>query len=381
MLSTDSYPPYERPPLSKEAISAEEDPLPRYVATAEYLSELDVALEYQVKAERIDLASHSVTLSDGRTLGFDKMLIATGAKARSLRSAGSEPADRVRVLRTFEDAVAVRRLARAGGKILVIGGGFIGLEVAASCRMRGCDVEVVEATDRLMGRIVPGQIAAQVGHRHRREGVAVHLGVSVEGLDQSGDQVEVQLSNGRVLEVDLVVVGIGVDPDTELAADAGLRLENGVAVGQTLETDVEGVFAAGDCCSFPLELYDGKRVRLESWRNAQRQGELAAKNILGANEAFNAVPWFWSDQYDLTIQIAGLPGEGVETVTRHIAEDAQVLFHLASDGRLVAATGLGIGNTVAREIRLAEMLISRRLRLPTVKLADSDTPLKALLAG
>jgi 3-phenylpropionate/trans-cinnamate dioxygenase ferredoxin reductase component len=181
-------------------------------------------------------------------------------------------------------------------------------------------------------------------------------------LRRRGDGIpcRLELTDGRMRVVDFVVVGIGVEPETALAGSAGLRLENGVSVNSKLETEVEGVFAAGDCCSFPHALYEGKRLRLESWRNAQRQGEHAARNMLGADATFDAAPWFWSDQYSMTLQVAGLPNEGVETVVRDLPDGARLWFHVAADGRLVAATGLGVGNGVGREIRFTEMLISRR---------------------
>jgi 3-phenylpropionate/trans-cinnamate dioxygenase ferredoxin reductase subunit len=183
------------------------------------------------------------------------------------------------------------------------------------------------------------------------------------------------------VEADLLVAGIGAIPVTDLAASAGLEIANGIVVDLQLRTADPDIYAAGDCCAFPLAIYGGRRVRLESWRNAQDQGTLAARNMLGAGAAHAAVPWFWSDQYDLSLQIAGLADEGQETVRRDLGEGAFILFHLAGDGRLVAASGIGVGNAVAKDIRLAEMLIGRGARPAPQALARQDVKLKSLLAA
>ena len=180
---------------------------------------------------------------------------------------------------------------------------------------------------------------------------------------------------------DLAVIGIGAMPVVELAEQAGLSIENGIAVDAMLRTSDAAIFAAGDCCSFPLAVYGGRRVRLEAWRNAQEQGALAARNMLGHGEAVSAVPWFWSDQYELALQIAGLCDEGRRTVRRDLAGDAFILFHLADDGRLVEASGIGPDNAVARDIRLAEMLIGKGVRPDPAGLISPDIKLKKLLNG
>ncbi|RWE93669.1 MAG: ferredoxin reductase, partial [Mesorhizobium sp.] len=186
---------------------------------------------------------------------------------------------------------------------------------------------------------------------------------------------------GQRIVADLAVIGIGAVPVTALAAEAGLAIDNGIAVDEHLRTADPDIFAAGDCCSFPLAIYGGRRVRLEAWRNAQEQGALAARNMMGANEAHGAVPWFWSDQYGLTLQIAGLPDEGKSIVRRDLDDGAFILFHLAEDGRLVAASGIGPGNAVARDIRLAEMLIAKRGKPAPEALGSQAVKLKSLLAA
>ena len=293
----------------------------------------------------------------------------------------SRPASRIAYLRTFADALAIRDHLKPGGHVAIVGGGFIGLELAASARKRGAAVTVIEAQPRILMRGVPEEIAGIVAARHLAEGVNLHCGVGLSAVTARQDGVRIELADGRTIDADLAVIGIGAMPVTQLAESAGLTLDNGIAVDEFLRTSDPDIFAAGDCCSFPLAIYGGRRVRLESWRNAQDQGTLAARNMLGAGEAISAVPWFWSDQYDLTLQIAGLAEGATQSVRRELGDGAFILFHLAPDGRLVAASGIGPGNAVAKDIRLAEMLIARRARPDAADLASPDFRLKKLLAA
>jgi 3-phenylpropionate/trans-cinnamate dioxygenase ferredoxin reductase subunit len=230
-------------------------------------------------------------------------------------------------------------------------------------------------------RGVPAEIAAIVRKAHETEGVTMLTGQGIAAITDDGALVRITLADGQDVAADLAVIGIGAVPVTALAAEAGLAIDNGIAVDDRLQTQDPDIFAAGDCCSFPLAIYGGRRVRLEAWRNAQEQGALAARNMLGADEAHAAVPWFWSDQYGLTLQIAGLSDEGSSTVRRDLDDGAFILFHLAGDGRLVAASGIGPGNAVARDIRLAEMLIAKRSSPAPEALGSQAVKLKSLLAA
>ncbi|EBW2353199.1 ferredoxin reductase, partial [Salmonella enterica subsp. enterica serovar Enteritidis] len=214
---------------------------------------------------------------------------------------------------------------------------------------------------------------------HRANGVNLLCGVNIASVE-ADDAIRITLEDGRLVDADLLIVGIGAAPVSALAEAAGLAIDNGIAVDSALQTSDPHIYAAGDCCSFPLTVYGGRRVRLESWRNAQEQGALAARNMLGAAETHAAVPWFWSDQYDLGLHVAGLADEGAATVRRDLGDGAVILFHLAADGRLVAASGIGPGNTVARDIRLAEMLIAKGARPAPDDLAAPEIKLKKLLA-
>ena len=321
--------------------------------------------------------THRVRLGDGRDIPYERLLLATGAQARRLTVPG---AGHALTLRSFADALGLRARLVPGARLVVIGGGFIGLEVAASAVERGASVTVVEALPRLLSRGVPAAIAERIRARHERAGVAFHVGTGVERIDADGTGLVVALTDGTRLHCDAVVAGIGAIPETGLAERAGLALENGIAVDATLATSDPDIFAAGDCCSFPHPLYGGRRIRLEAWRNAQDQGAAAAKSLLGTSEAYAAVPWFWSDQYDETLQIAGLADAGCSTVEREAGGGARLFFHLAEDGRLVAASGIGENSAIARDVRLAEMLIAARAAPDPARLSDPALKLKSLLA-
>lgn len=378
LVGDEPHLPYERPPLSKDAMTGEA-PAIKAIASDELFAERSIRHIHSVRAVAIDRAAHTVQLSDGSSLSYDKLLVATGSVPRKLPMPGLGP--RCVYLRTFNDALAIRAHLSAGNRVAVIGGGFIGLELAAAARKLGATVTVIEAQPRILMRGVPAEIAEIIHKAHEAEGVAIRTGQGIAAIADDGKEVAITLADGQTVVADLVVIGIGAVPVTALAAEAGLAIDNGIAVDEHLRTADPDIFAAGDCCSFPLAVYGGRRVRLEAWRNAQEQGALAAKNMLGAGEAHAAVPWFWSDQYGLTLQIAGLSDEGKSVVRRDLDDSAFILFHLAEDGRLVAASGIGPGNAVARDIRLAEMLIVKRASPAPEALGSQAVKLKSLLAA
>ncbi|RFB84925.1 ferredoxin reductase [Rhizobium leguminosarum bv. trifolii] len=369
--------PYERPPLSKAGADAGD---PKFIAAAEKYADSGIRLLTGLEAGNFDTASRTVIFSDGATLSYDKLLLATGAAARWFPGA-PEGSAHIRALRTHHDAAALRDVMKSGKHIAIIGGGFIGLELAATARLHGAEVTVIEGLERVLKRGVPEEIAQLLTGRHRAEGVDIRCGVSIESLNEEGGKAIIRLSGGERIEADLALVGIGARPNVEIAERAGLTIENGIAVDRYLQTSAPDVFAAGDCCSFPLAIYGGRRVRLESWRNAQEQGTLAAANMLGLDQAVSSVPWFWSDQYDMTLQIAGLAEGAATHQRRDLGAGAFILFHLDADGRLIAASGIGPGNAVARDIRLAEMLIAAGSHPDPAALRANDVKLKSLLAA
>ena len=374
LIGSEIHLPYERPPLSKtvmmdRALGA------KLIADEARLAAAAIDHARGVTVATVDPENRELVLKDGRILPYDRLLLATGARPRRLP--GDAP---VAYLRTLDDAVAIRDRLEPGRHLVVIGAGFIGLELAASARALGADVTILEAQPRILMRGVPEELAAILHRRHVSGGVELRTGTGVASIEGDARSQTITLTTGEPIKADLVVAGIGAAPNTDLAVATGLAVDNGVLVDAELRTSAPDIFAAGDCCNAVNAVY-GRRVRLESWRSAQEQGTLAARNMLGAGASWNDVPWFWSDQYDLTLQVAGLAEGATQVVRREGADGSLILFHLAPDGRLLAASGLGIGNAVARDVRVAEMLIGRRAVVDTAALASPAVKLKSLLAA
>jgi 3-phenylpropionate/trans-cinnamate dioxygenase ferredoxin reductase component len=380
LIGAEEVYPYERPPLSKAGLRAEESPPRTTIVDADALREAEITFLLGVSATSIDRDVNEVVLADGARITYERLLIATGAHARRLPNPGLD-AGEIYYLRDHHEASALRPQLRPGATIAIVGGGFIGLEIAAAAASRGCRVIVVELAPQVMSRIVPHEIAAVVAARHEAAGVLLRCGTGVEGMTRQGQAVQLTLTDGSELIADIVVAGIGSAPATELANTAGLAIENGVRVNGRLVTSDPAIYASGDCCSFPHSLFDGARVRLESWRNAQQQGTAAARNMLGADEEYAAVPWFWSDQYELSLQIAGLPTAATIVETRERRDGVVIHFGLHEDGRVVSASAIGEGNAVAKDIRLSEILIAHRVTPTPGLLADPSVNLKALLVS
>jgi 3-phenylpropionate/trans-cinnamate dioxygenase ferredoxin reductase subunit len=364
LIGEEPHLPYERPPLSKQ-----HPPAAKHIAAEEAFADTRITLLRGRRAEKIDLAAKVVEVDDGSSVPYDKLLIATGGLAR--RFPGMEKA---LTLRTYDDAQTILATLSTGKHLGIVGGGFIGLELAATARGLGAEVTVIEVADRLMARAVPADVAAVAEQRHRDEGVEVILGAQVK--QAAADRIT--LADGRTIACDVVVAGVGARPNTALAEAAGLAVENGIVVDAHFRAAAPDVFAAGDCCAFP---YRGNHVRLESWRAAQDHGNHVARAMLGDDTPYEKVPWFWSDQYDLTLQVAGLPEAVRETIRRDLGDDAFILFQTGEDGTLVSAAGIGRGNAVAKDIRLAEMMMERGVAPDADRLADPSVNLKALLKG
>ncbi|MDP1703013.1 MAG: FAD-dependent oxidoreductase [Aestuariivirga sp.] len=372
LISDEALAPYDRPPLSKAAIMEEAEPQPVYLLDEGMMASLEVNFLRGVAATAIDRNAKTLSLADGKNISYDRLLIATGAEPRRLSQAGAE---RALLLRDLADSAKIRSEFISGKSVAIIGGGFIGLELAASAAKRGCHVTVIEAQPRVLMRGVPPDIAARIAARHAEADVAILTSASIAEIGSD----RILLSDGREVPADIVIAGIGAAPRIKLAEEAGLALDNGIACNTYLQTSDSYIFAVGDCCSFPHPVFGNERLRLEAWRNASDQAIVAVENMLGGQKPYEAVPWFWTDQYELNLQIAGLPQQGVSIVQRVPKEGALILCHLDAEGRLVGASGIGQGNSIARDIRLLEMLIGKKAAPDPALLADPAFQLKSLL--
>ena len=374
MVSEETLLPYDRPPLSKASVvdAAAYDPV--LLLDEGIVASLKVDARLGKAVTAINRAEKIVSLGDGSKIPYAKLLLATGAKPRKLNCPGGEFA---LTLRDHKDTVQLRERFLPGKNIVVIGGGFIGLELASSASKLGCNVTVIEAQPRILMRGVPEPIAKMVHDRHVAAGVNMIIGTGLTHLAADA----VHLADGRIIKADTIVAGIGASPEITLAQQTGLTIENGIACDTHMQTSDPDIYAAGDCASFISEKFASRRIRLEAWRSAQDQAATAAENMAGGNKTHNSVPWFWSDQYDLSLQIAGMPDMGTQIVTRSPAPDALILFHLMDNGLIIGASGIGPGNSIGRDIKLAEMMIAKGISPSPAILADAAQPLKALLKG
>jgi NADPH-dependent 2,4-dienoyl-CoA reductase/sulfur reductase-like enzyme len=373
LVGDEPHLPYERPPISKEMLAPGGEQAVAWVRPAEWYDEVDVTRRLGVRATRIDRESRALVLDDGSVLPYGVLVLATGARPRALPVPGADhPA--CLFVRTLEDSAMLRPVLRPGAHIVVIGAGFIGLEVAAAARNAGADVSVLEVGQLVMARGVPIEISEHYAAMHTAHGVTLHFGASTDRIEDLNGRAVVHTADAQALAADAVVIGIGVVPNTELAEAAGLDVANGIQVDAQGRTSDPAIYAAGDVTSHPNALY-GQMLRLESWQNAQNQAIAVARNILGADKDYAEVPWFWSDQFGHNLQIAGLPGPGDEIVGRGIlGEGAALRFHFR-EGRLVAAIGLD----AARDLRFAKELIALGGDVPASVMADPTTKLADLL--
>lgn len=370
LISEEQMLPYDRPPLSKASIVEEGEPQPIWLLEPDIVVSLKVETHLGLAVTKIDREAKLVILADDTKVPYTKLLIATGAKPRSL-------GPQALTLRDHKDTLELRKRFKPGQNVVIIGGGFIGLELASSASKLGSNVTLIEAQPRILMRGVPEAIARIVHDRHLAAGVEMLVGTAIESINANS----VKLKDGHKILADTIVAGIGASPEVRLAQEAELLIDNGIACNAYMQTSDPDIYAAGDCCSFIHTQFGGRRLRLEAWRSAQEQSATAIANMLGATKPHIAVPWFWSDQFDLGLQITGFADQGSVTVARIMGEQTLILFHLAEDGCLMGASGIGHGNSIARDIKMAEMMIAKGIKPAVQALADVNMPLKSLLRG
>ncbi|MDO5499041.1 MAG: FAD-dependent oxidoreductase [Propionibacteriaceae bacterium] len=369
LIGDEPHPPYERPPLSKAVLKGEAKPEHTHVMPADKFAELDLDFRPKTTVTAIDRARHEVELADGERIGFDKLILAMGGRARALPVPGGD-LDGVLTLRTLADVEQLKDRLTEGARIVVVGGGWIGLEVAATARQAGAEVVVAEAMPRLCQRAVPEVISDYLLRLHTGHGVEVRLGAGVQQIERDGDGLRVELTDGTWLPADTVVAGIGLAPHLELAEAAGLELDQGVVVGPDTRTSDPDIFAAGDI-AVADNPWAGGRIRLESWQNAQDQGIAAAKAALGQEVTHEPLPWFWSDQYDVNLQLYGIAKPEHTEVVRGNPEDGEFLVFFLDGDKMAASMGPNGG----RDLRLTKRIIERGISVDATALADPATPL------
>ncbi len=372
LIGDEAHPPYERPPLSKDLLAGKVEPESTYLKPLGFYADNGISLRLQTRVDAIEREEKRLWLADGGRLDYGTLVLATGMRPRPLTVPGGDH-PRVRALRAMADLEAIRTHLVPGSHIVAIGAGFIGLEVAAVAARAGCKVTVIEAAPRALGRMVVAEVADAIVQRHQRQGVRFAFGAVVTCITDEGTRPRVQLADGRGFEADLVLCGIGGIANDDLARVAGLACDSGILVDETGQTSDPAIFAAGDVCQ-QWHTVLGRRIRLESWQNAQNQAIAVGRHIAQVERAAADVPWFWTDQYDDNFQIIGAPERWDRIVWRGAPGDDRFTAIYMQGDRVVAGNALNN----ARDIRPLKQMILEGCPVAAEALADTSVPLHKL---
>ena len=361
--------PYERPPLSKDFLKGVVERERLFMRPAHVYADQGITIRLGETVTAIDRPARTLRLASGETVPYGKLVLATGGRVRKLAMPGGDLGG-VHYLRTIADVEIYRDRLTPGRRVVMIGGGYIGLEAAAAAAGRGCNVTVIEALDRVLARVAAPEVSRFYEQIHRAHGVDIQTGLAVTGFT-GHQQVEQVKCGDLAFDADLVIVGIGIVPNSELAENAGLAVNDGITVDDSTRTEDPDIFAIGDCSNHPSALYGG-RQRIESVPNALGQGKACASAILGKPEPFTEVPWFWSDQYDLKLQMNGVPLAGDNLIIRGSMADKRFSACYLRDGVLVACQAVNL----AKDFIQSKKLIAARMRPDPARLADAAIALK-----
>ena len=372
LIGAEPQPPYERPPLSKAYLRGEVPFDKALVRPAAFYAEHGIQTMFGTRARRIDPSARVVELEDHRRVSFDALLIATGGRNRTVSIPGVD-LDGIYSLRTVQDADRIRAEMIAGRRAVVVGMGFIGSEVAASLRQKGLEVVAIDPSKTPLFRVLGEGVGQTIAKLHRDHGVRMIFGDTVAAFEGTRRVGCVVTKAGLRLECDFAVVGIGIEPAVEALADSGIQVDNGVVVDEYCQTNVSGIYAAGDVANHYHPVFD-RRIRVEHWQNAIKQGAAAARNMLGRRIAYDEIHWFWSDQYDANLQYAGFHTQWEQLVVRGRLESASYLACYVNAGRIDAAVGLNR----AKELRRIMPLIKARRPVNLEQLRDESVDLRSL---
>ena len=372
LIGDEPLPPYQRPPLSKKYLMGELERDRLFIRPLEWYAEQGVSTDFGTRVETIDRNTKHITTQKGATIAYDRLVLCTGSSARQLPAQLGGELPGVYTLRTMADIDGMAGEFQAGCKLLVIGGGYIGLEAAAAARKLGMQVTVVEMTERILQRVAARETSDYFRNLHTINGVEIRESARMNHLCESAGRVSgAEMEGGEIIQADLVLVGIGGNANTELADQAGLDCDNGIAVNNICQTSDPDIYAAGDCTSF---IRNGQRIRLESVQNAADQGDLVAQVLAGEDLQYDALPWFWSDQFDCKLQIAGLNIGYTKTVIRPGGNDNSRSIWYYADDQLLAVDAMNDPKAYA----FGRKIISAGMHPSPAVISDPETDLKAL---
>ena len=372
IFCSENYLPYQRPPLSKKFLMGELDKERLFFKPEKFYTENEISINLNSYVQRIDIENKEIFLENNKKENYDNLVIATGTIPRKI-DINKKISDKVFYLRSIEDVLNIRDKIKESKKVTIIGGGYIGLEVAAIINNLGLQVTIVEMASRILERVTSETISSFYTKLHRQAGVEVLTNTSVEGLSENNNGIEVATSDGGIIS-DFVIVGIGVLPCDTIASESGIEVENGIIVDEFCKTSNDSVFSAGDCTMHPNIFYN-KNIRLESVHNAIEQGKTVAASIIGEKTSYNQVPWFWSDQYETKLQIVGLLDNYDDIVVRGDTEKQSFAVFYLKDNRIIASDCVNRPS----EHMMSRKLISEKVLIDEDRLLDETIPIKEIV--
>lgn len=373
LVGEEEHLPYQRPPLSKGFLEDTVSNERLYFKKLEFFIENKVQLKLGTKAEEIDIENNNIHLSDNTKLSFDKLVFATGSSVRKLDFPGKD-LNSIHYLRGLDDALSIKKDLQTSQNIVVVGAGYIGLEVAAIAAKQNKSVTVIEMADRVMNRTVDPQISDYYLNLHQKNGVTFKFNTSLQEIIGTNNPEKVVCSDGSEVAADMVVIGAGIMPNVELAENAGLSCDNGIVVNEFGKTDHVDIYACGDCTNHPNKLLD-KKIRLESVHNAMEQSKTVASSIINQSLAYNQIPWFWSDQYDHKLQIVGLSGDHDKVIMRGDMSEAKFMLFYTKDEKLIAVDA--VNNS--KEFLICKKLVANKVTIKPDEISNPATNLNDLI--
>ena len=373
--------PYERPPLSKDYILGKLKLEQFLFFSNEFYKQNNINIITEEKIIKVNLNKKTLTSSKNNDFNYDQLLIATGSKNRKLdiENLDKKIQNEIIYLRNIEESEEIKKRINIANEILVIGGGFIGLEIASSASQLGKKVTIVEMGDQLMGRVIPKEIANMIQSVHEENDNTIYLKTQIKKITKKNNSFQILLNSKTTLSADLIIVGIGSSPNTSLFVESSLEINNGIITDEFSRTSIPDVFAAGDVSNFFHPMY-GTHMRLESFKHAQNQGINAGKNILGIQTSYTEIPWMWSDQFNLNLQMTGICNDYESFVQRGSNVQEGIIFFFIKNRRIRAACGLGVGGKIGRDIRLAGKISEKCIKVTKEILSNKNLPLKKLLS-
>ena len=376
LISEENELPYERPPLSKECIKGEKKYQDCIIFDKSFYEKNNINLNLNTIVEDIDIKSSKIKIFQNTDVSFDKLLICTGSNNKKIKIDGLKEND-IFQLRNIDECKKIINKSQAVENILIIGGGFIGLEIASSLSKLKKNISVIEIGKQLMGRVIPKEIADIMLVTHKKNNVNIFVDTQISKILKSGNNYEVRLTNGEIIKSEMIIAGIGVKPQVNLLKNTTIKLDNGILTNQFCNTSIENIYAAGDVCNFFHPLYN-KYIRLESWQHAQKHGSVAGKNIIGENISYDEVPWMWSNQYDYNIQLTGITNDYDSIVKRGSDINEGIIYFYLKNNKIRGACGIGKFGKIGKEIKLAGILSKAKKEISENKLSDINQKLQKL---